>query len=476
MARRNRRAFHRSARDYHKIKLIGPLVASPEQDAYFALMAHGRNPFKSGRSIVSALPGADARFRELLGLRFAGGSMEAGMLLGDLSAALRSDTNPADGWFIATALLEHPTLGASRFEFSGPPWDWVWAHANTMPPSFEVLLRNRLKEQPAMVVYAMATSIVEHWTSLPTWMRDVVNDPKVLESGPTQGRLLLEIARHWNTASELHVYLRDRMTSRMSRVRAAVGIAALVFYENAPTEFDGVSLAMTADPDITVPLEVFEEGLGQKDFCQSFAARLFERADDVACADMFATLLFKNDRCPWQNDLLRACEMRGGLFAEAVKIAGNFGPFDSRELEGIGSEEPILTLARLWRYVNMSGMSEPQASVDVDPIVRAILTLPPVPMFLAVRVVTSQWRYLPEELRRKLSDEPEMRALLSQESPDPTEAQDKTTQTLRLFPIRLLVALRQEATSKAGGGDHASADSPAPALATKDDPSRARAT
>ena len=210
---------------------------------------------------------------------------------------------------------------------------------------------------------------------------------------------------------------------------------------------------MTADREITVPLEVFEEGLGQEDFCQSFAARLFERADDIACADMFSTLLFKNGRCSWQDDLLRASEARGGVFAQAVKIAGNFGPLDPLELEGIGSQDPILTLARLWRFASVSGLHGPHGSVDVDAIASAMVTLPPLPMVLALRLITSQWRYLPEQLRRRLSAEPKIGAALPKNDPELAEAQEQTSRTLRSFPVRLFVASRQREKAQTGAAD-----------------------
>ncbi|WP_437911139.1 hypothetical protein WME95_20065 [Sorangium sp. So ce327] len=56
MARRDRRAFHRNARDYHKIKLIGPLGVS----------ARRVRPKAAAMRDVKELEGRDEMLQELL--------------------------------------------------------------------------------------------------------------------------------------------------------------------------------------------------------------------------------------------------------------------------------------------------------------------------------------------------------------------------------------------------------------------------
>jgi hypothetical protein len=421
------------------------LTQSPEQDAYFELLAFGCNPFRSGRVIVAALAKADSRFRELLGVTLSKDSFEARQILVDANAGLNKEVDSSDAWALALMLLRHPRMAAARFEFSGPPWDWVWTNAGMMPPEFEKLLRERLGENPELVVYAMATSIVQHWRTMPTWMKEALWESRVLASGPTQGRLLIEIARYWDSAEGLQPYFQERATSEHGAVRAAAGVAALVHYENWPTGFEAIVLAISRDANVSVPLEAFEEGLGQEEFCQRFAARLFDRADDVVAGVMFASLLSKNDRSAWQSELMGDCEQRAGKFADAVKISWNFGPLQPQELEQFQAHEPVVTLARLWRYANMSSSTD---AVNVEAFTEAILGLPRLPKLLSVVLLRSQWRYLPQSLRARLLGEPGLTMLLPQAGPRPGQDDEEHSRTLQGFPIKAF--LKERATQGSG--------------------------
>jgi len=176
---------------------------------------------------------------------------------------------------------------------------------------------------------------------------------------------------------------------------------------------------------------------------------VLQRSDEIACADLLSSLLYKNDRgTPWKKELMRECRARSGIWGRAVSIAWDFGQGDGGEkLHGLDAEEAVIQLARIWRWANTSG---PSTTVDGEMLHQVLLGLPPVLQLLALGQLGQQWSYLPEGSKGVLTAEPRWTKLLPSAETPADEKDEFGGRAMSGFPIRTLVGVAKASPSACG--------------------------
>ena len=321
----------------------------------------------------------------------------------------QSDISPEDAWGFLRLLVPKPYIGTRTFNVFGNPWGYLSKHLNEIPIDLKRSLDERAQDTPDLFTYALSDVLVNCWKITPSSWREAFLNPECLSDSSLQEKTLIDIARGWKKADEeLRVLLDQQSKHKDYRIRAAAGIAALVYYESSPESLEPIFMRSLKDENIQVPLLVMQDGLGKDEHDHKFAQSLFERANEATAAYMLNLLLHRRDlkEASWKFELAQQCIAKGGQLAQAVLLFNHFS-YEREQTEYLGyippdspmSESEPIRLAWLWLYTNQDNNKR---DLSVTQVINLLTGLTYPYRQLALANFSVQANHIPKELQKLL--------------------------------------------------------------------------
>lgn len=315
----------------------------------------------------------------------------------------------ADAWRLLRLLLRKRAMGVGFIlSYGGHPWRYLVHRLANCPADLREPLDELALEQPSLFTYAMSRVLVGRWEDTPEDWRQALLNPEVLSDRHARQNLFIAIAEGWAVApEELRRMLVEQARVGSSGARAAACIAALVLHESSPQDFHPLYMNAARDADISVPLRVMTEGMGDDEHDREFAEALYERADEAAATQMLIHLTQRGKpEIEWKLDLARRCAIKGGDVARGALAYYCLNKPLTDEFMGYrlstspAGESEMIRLAWIWAYINSGGT---RPALTADEAIEVVESLTPEFRRLVLFYLSVQAHHLPSGLPEYLA-------------------------------------------------------------------------